>query len=163
MLPRLEFAAVLNNWEGKLGAQRLDAGPSADYNMAGYNVDRSVAVHWQAVTERGYQPAIAIGTRDLFGTQQLQRSHYAVASWKVTPFGERQPLDLSVGYGTRHLGGAFAGIEYSPHPRATLVLERLRGQVHGGLRVEPIRNFQLDAGLMGFRSLGGGLSYRRRF
>ena len=37
------------------------------------------------------------------------------------------------------------------------------GQVNGGLRLYPVRDIQVDFAMMGFRSLGGGASYRRRF
>jgi hypothetical protein len=163
LLPRVEVAAVLNNWEGKLGAQRLDAGPSQDFDLAGYNTDRMVAVHWQAMRGEGSRPSVALGVRDLFGSSQPLRSQYAVASWALTSHGPDRALTLSAGLGTRHLGGLFGGVEYQVDRRATLVCEALRGQVNGGVRLVPFKNFQLDAAAMSFRSLGGGLSYRRQF
>jgi hypothetical protein len=163
LLPRVEVAAVLNNWEGKLGAQRLDAGPSQDFDLAGYNTDRMVAVHWQALRGEGGRPSVALGVRDLFGSDQPLRAQYAVASWTLTSFGADRPLTVSAGAGTRHLGGPFGGVAYQADRRATLVFEALRGQVNGGVRLTPFKNVQLDAAAMSFRSLGGGLSYRRKF
>jgi hypothetical protein len=163
LLPRVEVAAVLNNWEGKLGAQRLNAGPSQDFDLAGYNTDRMIAVHWQAMRGEGSRPSVAIGVRDLFGTSQPLRSQYAVASWALASRASDRALTLSAGLGTRHLGGLFGGVEYQVERRATLVCEAQRGQVNGGVRLVPFKNVQIDAAAMSFRSFGGGLSYRRKF
>jgi hypothetical protein len=157
LLPRVEVAAVLNNYEGKLGARRLDQGLSPDRDLGGYTVDRMVAVHWLASEQRGSRPAIAFGVRDLFGTMKLLKAQYGVASLR------RGNLTVSAGVGTRILRGPFGGVEYSFGPRVTAIVEGLTGQVNGGLRIEPFKNVQLDTAFMGFRSLGGGLSYRRRF
>jgi O-antigen ligase/polysaccharide polymerase Wzy-like membrane protein/exopolysaccharide biosynthesis protein YbjH len=163
LIPRVEVAAVLTNWEGRLGTRRLNAGPSADFNLAGYDVDRMVAVHWLALKQNGSRPALAFGVRDVFGTDQPLRAQYGVASWSLTPLGADRPLMLSAGVGTRSLHGPFAGAEFQFDRHASFLLEGMRGMVNGGFRVVPLRNFQLDAAFMGFRSLGGGLSYQRRF
>ena len=122
-----------------------------------------IAVHWHAMRGEGGRPSVALGVRDLFGSDQPLRASYAVASWAITPFGEDRPLTVSAGAGTRHLGGPFGGVAYQVDRRAILVFEALRGQVNGGFRLVPLKNFQIDAAAMSFRSLGGGLSYRRKF
>ena len=61
------------------------------------------------------------------------------------------------------LQGPFGGAEYALTPRVSAIAEGLHGQANGGLRLVPLKDVQLDMALMGFRSLGGGLSYRRRF
>lgn len=163
LVPRVELAALINNYEGRLGARNLDAGPTPDKPLAGYTTDRMVAMHWLAAKQHGSRPAIAFGIRDIFGTVQPLKAQYGVASWKLTPLGEARPVILSAGLGAGLLKGPFGGAEIRVAPRATLILEGLTGQVNGGVRMVPLKNFQLDAALMGFRSLGGGLSYRRRF
>jgi hypothetical protein len=122
-----------------------------------------VAVHWLALKQNGRRPALAFGVRDVFGTDQPLRAQYGVASWSLTPLGADRPLMLSAGVGTRSLHGPFAGAEFQFDRHASFLLEGMRGMVNGGFRVVPLRNFQLDAAFMGFRSLGGGLSYQRRF
>ena len=141
----------------------MRTGPSADFPLAGYNADRMVALHWMPMQARGQRPAVAIGVRDAFGTDQPLRAQYAVASWQLTPLGAARPLTLSAGVGTQQLGGPFGGAEFHFDRRATFILEALRGQVNGGFRLVPLRNFQMDAAFMNFHSLGGGLSYRRQF
>jgi hypothetical protein len=162
LLPRLELTALLNNFEGRLGVQRLNAGPTPDHDLAGYTVDRMVGTQYLVMGQRGSRPSVAIGWRDILGTVQQLRAQYGVASLRLLPLGEDRPLTLSLGVGTRRLHGPFGGVEFSLHPRASAILEALRGQVNGGFRLEPLPHLQLDAALMGFRSLGGGLSYRRK-
>ncbi len=163
LLPRLEVTALLNNFEGHPGAQRLDTGPTADHNLAGYDVDRMIGAQWQVRRQKGSTPAVSLGIRDIFGTDQQLRTQYGVTSLTLTPFGATRPMTLTLGVGTRMLGGAFGGVEFALHPRASAIIEAMRGQTNGGLRLSPLKNIQLDAALMGFRSLGGGMSYRRRF
>jgi hypothetical protein len=157
LLPRLELGIVLTNFEGKLGVRRRNRGLSADYGIAGYTVDRSAMMQWLVVTQKGSRPSMAVGVRDLFGIQQLQQAQYGVTSFR------RGRLQLSAGLGTKALHGVFGGAEFAITPRVTSIVEQLHGQWNGGFRLMPLRDFQLDAALMGFRSLGGGLSYRRRF
>src|SRR5438034_4093000 len=99
LLPRVEVAAVLNNYEGKFGTRRLDHGLSPDRNLGGYTVDRMVSTQWLALTQRGMRPSFALGIRDVFGTDQVLKSPYGVASWKLTPFGASRPLMISAGLG----------------------------------------------------------------
>ena len=157
LLPRLELGIVLTNFEGKLGIRRRNKGLSPDYGIAGYTVDRSAVVQWLVLTQRGSRPAVALGARDMFGIQQLQQAQYGVTSL------QRGRLTVSAGLGTRNLRGLFGGAEFAVTPRVTSIVEQLHGQWNGGFRLIPLRDVQLDAALMGFHSLGGGLSYRRRF
>jgi len=157
LLPRLEMGIVLTNFEGKLGVSRRDRGVSPDYGIAGYTVDRSAMAQWLVVTQKGSRPAMAVGVRDLFGIQQLQQAEYGVMSWR------QGRLMLSAGLGRQALQGIFGGAEFAITSHVTSIVEQLHGQWNGGFRLTPLRDIQFDAALMGFRSLGGGLSYRRRF
>lgn len=156
LLPRLELGAVVTNYQGKLGFHRLNHGLTPDRDLGGYDVDRAVALHWLALEQHGAWPALAFGIHDLFGTLKLQRAMYGVASLR------RGRLTLSTGVGTQSLHGPFGGVQFALNPHVTGILEALRGQTNGGLRITPFRDIQIDAAFMGFRSLGGGVSYRRR-
>ena len=94
LLPRLELTAQLTNWEGRLGARKLSVGPSADFDLAGYDVDRMVTAHWQVRPQKGMRPAFALGVRDVFGTDQPMRAQYGVASLTLNPTGPDRPLTL---------------------------------------------------------------------
>ena len=158
LFPRLEITAVLTNYEGKLGTRNLNHGLTPDYDLGGYTVDRTASAQWLAFPQRGYRPALAFGLRDFLGrpAKHLQ-AQYAVMSLN------RGHLTLSAGAGTLALRGPFGGAEYALTPRVSAIAEGLHGQANGGLRLVPLKDVQLDMALMGFRSLGGGLSYRRRF
>src|SRR5262249_31251586 len=138
-------------------------GLSPDRNLGGYNVDRMVSTQWLAVTQRGSRPAFVLGVRDVFGTDQMLKTQYGAASWLLSAFGKPQQLSVTVGAGTRILHGPFGGAELSLTPQVSAVVEALTGQVNGGFRLEPIKSWQLDVAMMGFRTLGGGAAYRRRF
>jgi hypothetical protein len=158
MFPRLELTVVLTNYQGKLGTRNLNHGLTPDYNLGGYTVDRTASAQWLALSQHGYRPSLAFGLRDFLGrpAKHLQ-AQYAVVSLS------RGPLSLSAGVGTLALRGPFGGIEYALTPHVMAITEGLHGQANGGLRWLPLRDFQMDVAMMGFRSLGGGLSYRRKF
>jgi hypothetical protein len=155
LVPRLEVAAVVTNQEGRLGARRVDN--PADGGEPGFIVDRHAAVHWLALQERGARPALAVGSPDLLGASQLYKGYYAVLG---KHWGAAQ---VNLGVGTNLLHGPFGGVQYRLRSGPTLLLEGLRDEINGGVRWRASRNFQLDLAVMGFRSLGGGLSYHRRF
>lgn len=155
LLHHLEVAAVLTNQEGRLGARR-DDNPK-DGGEPGFITDRHAAVHWLALTERGARPALAVGSPDILGASAIYKGYYAVAG---KHWGAAQ---VNLGVGTNLLHGPFGGVQYRLESGPILLLEALRGQVNGGVRWRPSRNFQLDLAAMGFRSPGGGLSYHRRF
>jgi hypothetical protein len=158
MLPRVEMTLVLTNYEGKLGTRNLKNGLTPDFGIGGYTVDRTFSAQWLAVTQHGDRPAIALGARDIFGrTVKHLHAQYGVMSFT------RGKLSLSAGLGTQALHGPFGGFEYAILPRVSAIAEGLYGQTNGGLRVVPLKNLQMDLAMMDFRSLAGGLSYRRRF
>lgn len=157
LLPRLELAAVFTNYEGRLGARNLNHGLTPDRDLGGYTIDRMVTAQWLVLPQRDARPAVALGIRDITGTVQLFKAYYGVTSLR------RGRLTVSAGLGTGLLHGPFGGAEFALTPGVTAVAEGLHGQVNGGFRLVPLKDFQLDAALMGFRSLGGGMSYRRRF
>lgn len=158
MLPRLELTVVLTNYEGKIGTRNLNHGLTPDFDLGGYTVDRTASAQWLALTQHGVRPSLALGARDFLGrpAKHLQ-AQYAVMSWN------RGPLTLSGGFGTLALHGPFGGFEYAFTPHVMLITEGMHGQANGGFRFLPLHNVQLDLAMMGLRSLGGGLSYRRKF
>jgi hypothetical protein len=158
MLPRLELAIVLTNYEGKFGTRKLSHGLSPDYNLGGYTVDRMANAQWLAREQHGALPALALGMRDIFGrVAKHQKAIYGVTRWQA---GQ---LTLSAGLGDRALRGVFGGAQWALTPQVAAIVEGLHGTANGGFRLLPLKDFQLDAALVGFHSLGGGLSYRRRF
>lgn len=90
---------------------------------AGYGryKDKVVDGKVQLWTERDWVPAVAVGATDVFGTQ-LFKSYYAVGS-KV--LGDARNVEVSLGYGTKRMDGAFAGMRWTPvgHPNWSVVAE----------------------------------------
>jgi hypothetical protein len=115
-------------------------------------------MQWLALTQHGDRPSLAFGLRDFLGRPQKHlQAQYAVMSLR------HNRLTVSAGVGTLALRGPFGGLEYALTPRVSAIAEGLRGNANGGFRLIPLRDVQMDLALMGFRSLGGGLSYRRKF
>lgn len=73
---------------------------------------------WQ---ERDWLPSVALGASDVFGTA-LFKSQYAVATKTV---GAARNVEVSLGYGTKRIDGAFAGARWTPLslPRWSVVAE----------------------------------------
>ena len=69
--------------------------------------DKQFDLKLRAFPERGWMPQIALGVQDVMGTG-LFTAYYAVASKQVGEF------DLTLGYGTERIDGAFGGLRWSP-------------------------------------------------
>ena len=70
--------------------------------------DKSFDTKVRLLPERGWFPAIALGGQDIGGGTGVFRALYGAASKQV---GE---LDLTLGYGTRRIDGAFGGVRWTP-------------------------------------------------
>ncbi|HET9734048.1 MAG TPA: YjbH domain-containing protein, partial [Burkholderiales bacterium] len=69
--------------------------------------DKQFDFKLRAFPERGWMPQIAFGAQDLMGTG-LFTAYYGVASKQIGEF------DLTLGYGTDRIDGAFGGVRWSP-------------------------------------------------
>jgi hypothetical protein len=90
---------------------------------AGYGryKDKVIDGKLQLWKEGTWMPAVAVGASDVFGTQ-LFKSQYAVATKTV---GAARNVEVSLGYGSKRIDGAFAGVRWTPvsHPDWSLVAE----------------------------------------
>jgi len=90
---------------------------------AGYGryKDKVIDGKVQLWKESGWMPSVAVGVTDVFGTQ-LFKSQYVVGTKTL---GEARNVELSLGYGTKRVDGAFAGMRWTPlsHPRWSVVAE----------------------------------------
>lgn len=75
-------------------------------------IDRSFDLHIQLMSETASRPAVALGFRDLFGTD-VQGSEYLVASKRL---GERLQVSAGLGFGRL---GTRGGFELSERPAAS--------------------------------------------
>ncbi len=81
-----------------------DPGYGADY---GDYKDKQFDLKLRAFPERGWMPQLALGAQDVMGTG-LFTAYYGVASKQIGDF------DLTLGYGTERIDGAFGGVRWSP-------------------------------------------------
>ncbi|HEY5637032.1 MAG TPA: YjbH domain-containing protein, partial [Burkholderiales bacterium] len=79
--------------------------PGTDY---GDYKDKSFDAKLRLLDERPFWPQIAVGGQDVGGGTGLFSAYYAVASKR---FGE---FDLTLGYGTDRIDGAFGGLRWQP-------------------------------------------------
>ena len=82
--------------------------------------DKSFDAKVRLLPERTWLPQIAVGGQDVAGGTGLFTAYYGVASKRV---GD---LDVTLGYGTKRIDGAFGGIRWSPSwlPAWSVVAER---------------------------------------
>ena len=166
-----DVAMGLMNFDGKLFAQKF--GPerplgttAAGTPAGGWNIDRIVSARWLALRQGRRTPSLAVGMRDLTGTSNFG-ANYLVASYRLPrpawePNAARSGLGLHLGAGTNRLHGLFGGVDYSPSPRVTLMLEAAEGRVHAGLRWRLTHQIHVQPSLLGLRWLGGGVCYTNR-
>ena len=90
--------------------------PGTDY---GDYKDKSFDAKIRLLDERAAWPQIAVGAHDVGGGTGLFTAYYAVASKR---FGE---FDLTLGYGTDRIDGAFGGLRWQPasYPNWSLAAE----------------------------------------
>ncbi|HEX7251051.1 MAG TPA: YjbH domain-containing protein [Burkholderiales bacterium] len=80
--------------------------------------DKSFDLKLRLLPEQDWLPQVSLGAQDFFGTQ-IFGAYYAVASKQLGEF------DLTLGYGTDRIDGAFGGVRWSPKawPNWSLVAE----------------------------------------
>ena len=79
--------------------------PDTDY---GDYKDKSFDAKLRLLDERRWWPQIALGAQDVGGGTGLFSAYYAVASKRFGAF------DLTLGYGTERIDGAFGGLRWQP-------------------------------------------------
>lgn len=126
--------------------------------------DRSYFIKVQALKERKYVPAIAVGIHDWFTKATHFHSGYMVASKQFQLAEKAWSIHTHLGYGTKveetennYLIGLFGGLDFK-WKFLTLLAEYDAQQVHTGLKIN-IKNvvfFQMT--LLNFKQIGGGIS-----
>ena len=98
---------------GRAGISRRPGG--LDY---GDYKDKSFDLKLQLLPERGAWPSVALGAQDIQGTA-IFRALYGAASKQIGNF------DLTLGYGSKRIDGAFGGVRYTDPrlPNWSLVAE----------------------------------------
>ncbi|OEZ98117.1 PAP2 superfamily protein [Duganella phyllosphaerae] len=108
----LPFVQVTGRYVSITGIPPFGFSPSElDYgkNYGRYK-DKVIDGKVRLWNESDWMPAVAIGSSDVFGTQ-LFKSYYGVASKTI---GAARNIEVSVGYGTKRMDGAFAGMRWTP-------------------------------------------------
>lgn len=98
MLPQLELSGRYTR------ISHVPSGLGSDY---GDYKDKAFDAKWVVFNETDWLPQIALGSRDFLGTR-LWGSEYIAFSKQ---FGA---ADFTLGYGSSHLNGAFAGVRWKP-------------------------------------------------
>lgn len=94
-LPRLELSARFTMYDG------VPSGPNNNYG------DKAFDTKGVLLEESRYIPQLSIGLQDFTGTR--------LSKAKFLAFSKRMgPVDLTVGYGTDRIEGAFGGLRYNP-------------------------------------------------
>lgn len=97
------------------GFPQREGDPNVDY---GDYKDKSFDLKLRLLPERGAWPSVVVGAQDLQGTA-IFRALYGAASKKIGNF------DLTLGYGSKRIDGAFGGVRYTDPrlPNWSLVAE----------------------------------------
>jgi len=143
-----------------------------DHYIGGFG-DRSVYLRVRLLREKGWRPAVTVGTQDFFAIKQLKwetatAQHfgalYLVASRHDTLRGV--PLHFHLGYGpdwlvarTKMLVGLFGGVSYSPHRMVTLLAEYDAECFNAGLRLQPFPFLQAHLGLWKLKEVTANLAF----
>ena len=106
--------ATLLPWlETNLGVTRINDVPGFTTEAGGFGKaygaykDKTAGLKVRILAEDGWQPSVAVGAQDPFGTKLFERQY--VAATKT--FGDTQ---VTAGYGNKLIDGAFGGARYSP-------------------------------------------------
>ncbi len=108
----LSANATLLPWlETNLGVTRINsvppiASPEFLVHYGSYK-DKTSGFKIRLMPEDGWQPSIAVGAEDTFGTRLFERQYAAATK----TFGDAQ---ATLGYGRKLIDGAFGGARYSP-------------------------------------------------
>jgi len=108
----LSANATLLPWlETNLAVIRIDgiaplAGPEFQEGYGAYK-DKNAGLKVRLIAENGWWPSVAIGAQDPFGTSLFPRRFAAATK----TFGDTQ---VTLGYGSQLINGAFGGVRYSP-------------------------------------------------
>lgn len=98
MLPQLELSGRYTR------ISHVPSGLGSDY---GDYKDKAFDGKWVVLKETDWLPQVALGSRDFLGTR-LWGSEYIAFSKQI---GD---VDFTMGYGSSHLNGAFAGVRWKP-------------------------------------------------
>ena len=110
----LSANATLFPWlETNLGVTRITGVPGFSTSSSGFGAnygaykDKTAGLKVRLLAEDGWWPSVAIGAQDPFGTRLFERQYAAATK----TFGDAQ---VTLGYGTKQIDGAFGGFRYTP-------------------------------------------------
>ncbi len=104
LLPWLETNLGVTRIDGVRGFPNPQDGFGLDY---GSYKDKTSGFKLRLLGEDGWQPSVAVGAEDAFGTGLFKRQYAAATK----TFGDTQ---VTLGYGRQLIDGAFGGVRYSP-------------------------------------------------
>jgi hypothetical protein len=131
---------------------------------------------YRLLDERAGSPAVTVGVADLFNELDDGVGAYALLTKTLTGFGvpeggepEVGPFRVHLGLGTGFYSSIFAGADWAPIPKLTVLAEYApKGPLTGrdavvnlGARYALTDNVRADVALLDFDNVGFGLSYTR--
>ena len=110
----LSANATLLPWlETNLSARQINNVPGFAAARIGFDTgygdykDKTSGLKIRLLAEDGWQPSVALGAQDTFGTRLFNRQYVAATQ----TFGDAQ---VTLGYGRQLIDGAYGGVRYSP-------------------------------------------------
>ena len=107
-------SATLLPWlETNLGVTQISGVPAFSTDRSGFGSgygaykDKTSGLRLRLLTEDAWRPAVAFGVQDPIGTKIFPRKYLAATK----TLGETQ---LTLGYGSEQIDGAFGGLRYAP-------------------------------------------------
>lgn len=114
---------------------------------------QSANLQYQLLKETATSPAIAIGSQDIQGTQELRSDYFVISRSKE---GSR----ASIGMGRGQLSGVFGGLEAQVGPGTVLVADYDTENVNLGLRYRSPQGLCLDLAWLDKKRLVPVVGYR---
>lgn len=128
--------------------------------------DRSYFVKIQALKERKFLPAVAIGFHDMLTLATHFHSAYVVASKRFEWTEKQWSIQSHLGYGTKvqetennYLIGVFGGVELK-WKFLTILTEYDAKNIHTGIKINIKNLVFLQATLLNMKQIGAGLNVK---
>jgi len=129
-LPGLEVTASINEFPEI---------PDVENNVANLQ-DRSVSLKYRFFQDEDWM--LAGGALDAAGESKIQTSYYGVATYTGL-----DDVQLSAGFGTDNLEGAFGSLKWSPDDHVSLLGEYDTEDFNYGVELRPFKGLSLKGGM----------------